>query len=107
MAGWQQVQQIGPKNWRCGFCGYNVGNDRGYFHGAKQRFRIWICPTCDKPTFFEEGAGYTPSPVPGNEVRALPKALEALYREARQCCSVSAYTASVLACRKMLMNIAV
>jgi hypothetical protein len=107
MSGWQSITPIGAQKWRCGFCGYNVANDRGYAHGGNGNFRVWICPHCDKPTFFERGVGYTPSAVPGNEVKSLPDGLERLYREARQCCSVSAFTSSVLACRKMLMNIAV
>jgi hypothetical protein len=45
--------------------------------------------------------------VPGNDVGHLPKPLESLYKEARNCCGVSSFTASVLASRKLLMNIAV
>lgn len=48
-----------------------------------------------------------PGVVPGNEVSHLPPKLDQLYREARNCCGVSAFTASVLASRKMLMNISV
>lgn len=106
MSGWAQTGGIGPQQFRCGFCGFNVANDRGYHHNTPGR-RIWICPNCDCPTYIEKGVSQTPSPVPGNEVAHLPDDLQALYREARNCCGVSAYTASVLACRKLLMNIAV
>ena len=106
MSGWQHLQGIGPQKFRCGYCGLNVANDRGYHHGNTNN-RIWICPHCDKPTYIEKGTGQTPSPVPGNDVDHLPDNLRLLYREARQCCGVSAFTASVLACRKLLMNIAV
>jgi len=37
----------------------------------------------------------------------LPADIAALYREARNCVSVSSHTSAVLTCRKLLMNIAV
>jgi hypothetical protein len=43
----------------------------------------------------------------GQPVAHLPTDIEALYLEARRCTSASAYTASVLLCRKLLMNVAV
>lgn len=43
----------------------------------------------------------------GNPVEKLPQNIEALYNEARECVKANAYTASVLTCRKLLMNIAV
>ncbi len=48
-----------------------------------------------------------PGVAPGYEVKGLPKDVEALYKEARNSVAVSAYTGSVLTCRKLLMNIAV
>ncbi len=42
----------------------------------------------------------------GNDVDHLPSDIKSLYK-ARSCIAVNAYTASVLACRKLLMNIAV
>ncbi len=43
----------------------------------------------------------------GNDVDHLPPDIKSLYNEARSCIAVNAYTASVLACRKLLMSIAV
>jgi hypothetical protein len=43
----------------------------------------------------------------GEPVKNLPVDIEALYREARDSCAAACYTASVLICRKLLMNIAV
>lgn len=48
-----------------------------------------------------------PSPAPGNEVLHVPPELAKLYQEARVCAGAGAHTSAVLACRKMLMNIAV
>jgi hypothetical protein len=43
----------------------------------------------------------------GNPVQQVPEALNKLYDEARRCTAQNCYTAAVLICRKMLMNIAV
>jgi hypothetical protein len=40
-------------------------------------------------------------------VENLPEGIAGLYEEARRCTSARAYTAAVLACRKILMHIAV
>jgi hypothetical protein len=108
-AKWGNVGSIGSREFTCGFCGYLVASDRGYYAGQKidgLDGRIFVCPHCSKPTFF---LGETPTPgvAPGQDVEHVPKDLHALYDEARRSVSVSAYTASVLASRKMLMNIAV
>lgn len=104
---WQSLGSIGPKQFRCGHCGFSVANDKGYFDSNTNYRRIYLCPNCDLPTIFTEGAHQYPGVAPGNEVQHLPPELAQLYREARNCCSVSAFTASVLTSRKMLMNIAV
>lgn len=105
MSGWQSLGSIGSHPFRCGYCGFNVASDRGYHYNNPTR-KIYVCPHCDSPSYFE-GDIQVPGVVPGNEVAHVPQDLENLYREARNCCSVSAFTASVLASRKMLMNIAV
>jgi len=104
---WHAISSIAPRQYRCGHCGFHVANNKGFFGTDNNRGFILICANCDKPTFFDESSRQFPAVVPGNEVQHLPTKLEQLYREARNCCSVSAFTASVLASRKMLMNIAV
>lgn len=106
MSGWNSVGGIGARQFRCGHCGFKVANDKGYHHNDPNR-RIYVCPNCDKPTYFYAGSLQLPGVVPGNEVEHLPADLASLYKEARNCCGIGAYTASVLASRKMLMNIAV
>ena len=102
---WHNTNRIGSKQFICGYCGNQVGTALGFFSDVPGR-RIYVCPHCDKPTYFENDV-----PIPGvpfgNPVAHLPKDVEALYVEARRCTSASAYTASVLLSRKLLMNIAV
>jgi hypothetical protein len=57
--------------------------------------------------FFDRERQQYPSPALGNAVQHVPDALDRLYEEARRCTSQSCYTAAVLLCRKILMNIAV
>lgn len=67
---------------------------------------ILICPKCDSPTYLDKGK-QVPGIAYGSTIAHLPKDVESLYSEARNCMSVSAFTASVLATRKLLMNVAV
>lgn len=105
--GWQSTINIGARQFRCGHCGFNVANDKGYHPDNGGNRRLYICPNCDNPTFFDDKSRQFPGVAPGSEVSHLPADLGQLFREARNCCGVSAYTASVLASRKMLMNIGV
>lgn len=107
---WQNIMTIGTWKYVCGHCGYNVASTQGFFaknetHGY-QNCQIYICPNCACPTF-TLGSKRVPGVAPGNPVEHLPVDIETLYTEARQAISVNAYTAAVLACRKLLMNIAV
>jgi hypothetical protein len=103
-AGWYP-----PIQYRCGWCGKDVGSTKGWqfsHPSGRVEARIRICPVCSRPTYFEEdnqepGSGF------GDSVQNLPTDVEALYNEARACTRVGASTPSVLALRKLLMNIAV
>lgn len=101
---WHNVETTQAEKYKCAYCGNLVATHQGYrsdYLGV-----ILICPHCDSPTYIKNGI-QIPNVAPGNEVGSLPQELDDLYKEVRQCVSVSAYTASVLACRKLLMNIAV
>jgi hypothetical protein len=102
---WEAAAEVDRRTFTCGYCDTVVGADRGYY-AAKANFHLYLCPNCQQPTFFD-GARQTPSPSFGRPVAFLPDIVAALYDEARRCMSASAYTAAVLACRKLLMNMAV
>lgn len=111
--GWRQPQAIKNETYVCGYCNHRVSSDRGYKlgqHSDASGFQvggIYICPNCHGPTFFSEHSGRFPTPSLGNSVSNVPEGLNLLYEEARKCTSQSCFTAAVLLCRKMLMNIAV
>ena len=102
---WNNEQGLPPKSFTCWNCEKLVGSNTGYqFQNSEQR--IYICNYCLRPNYFE-GAKQIPSPVFGNKVPNLPTDIEQLYAQARSSTGVNAYTATVLVCRKLLMNIAV
>ena len=106
---WANRGGISPKQFICGYCGNIVASNEGFstqdYPGGHQAF-VYICPNCTEPSYFHIGK-QIPGVAPGNKVAHLPHDIDALYLEARRAVSVGAYTASVLACRKLLMNIAV
>ncbi|HOW50458.1 MAG TPA: DUF4145 domain-containing protein [bacterium] len=93
----------------CGYCGNKVASSQGYHTqdtpGGLFAY-VYVCPHCKKPSFIHAHV-QIPGVVPGNDVDHLPEDIAALYREARNAVSIGANTAAVLACRKLLMNIAV
>jgi hypothetical protein len=109
---WQNVEpNVISKSFVCGFCSNLVGTTtayRGQKSGTGDMIRfIYICPYCYKPTYFDEEGFRVPDASPGSSVDHLPVDVGALYEEARKCVAGSCYTAAVLLCRKLLMNIAV
>ena len=105
---WTNVNTLGPQVFTCGTCGESVSSNAGYYaSGNPSGWRVYLCHHCGHPTFFDEKGSQAPGPLAGNKVGHLPPDVGHLYDEARSCCSVNAYTASILACRKLLMNIAV
>ena len=96
----------------CGYCDREVASDVGYVAHDQERGRrylaanIRICPRCEQPTYFM-GSKQVPNFAPGYDVANVPDNVHALYQEARHCIAANAPTAAVLACRKLLMNIAV
>jgi hypothetical protein len=103
---WDNTKAIESLSFTCGHCGKIVASNQGY--ASSDLHRIRVCPHCTKPSFFgPNNSSQIPSVAPGVEVGQLPKDIESLYREARNCVAISSYTAAVLTCRKLLMNIGV
>ena len=103
---WQQLRTMESRLFSCGHCGNAVASSQGFHTSSSNSFGVYICPHCSKPSWITN-TEQVPGPTPGSEVDHLPDEVESLYREARNCVSVGSYTSAVLACRKLLMNIAV
>ena len=99
-----------PHDYRCGYCGKEVGSAHGFLAkvaGSRVRDSIYVCPRCQQPMYFDSDDFQVLGVPYGDDVEAVPDDIASLYAEARRACSTSAYTAAVLTCRKILMNIAV
>jgi hypothetical protein len=67
---------------------------------------IYICHNCDCPTYVR-GERQWPGAKLGTTIDNLPKDILDLHNEIRDATAAGAYTAAVLAARKLLMHIAV
>jgi len=103
---WYEVPQIKEKSFLCWSCMNNVAGDRGYFQKDTDR-KIYICPNCEAPNYFNNTGTQYPGIKYGNIVKAVPDDVFQIYEESRNCFSVNAFTGSALLSRKILMNIAV
>ncbi len=114
--GWFNLQTLKPATYVCGYCNMKVSSEKGYKivtlgianSSVTQQGGVFVCPSCQAPTYFPpDEQRQVPGNAFGNDVTHVPPALHALYNEARDCVANGDYTASVMVCRKMLMNIAV
>lgn len=103
---WGDTRHIPTHNYICGFCGAYVSSEIGLTTPSHYG-NIYLCPQCNGPTFLSAEHRQWPGARLGGNVAGLSKEVETIYNEARDCLSVGAYTAGVMACRKILMNIAV
>lgn len=112
---WSDIQNLDSHKFTCGHCGNPLVSDKGFIgnflvsigRSETRPVHIYICHYCTKPTFIAEGSQVPGVPF-GNTVDFIDdKFVNDLFNEARRCCQVNSYTAAVLCCRKLLMNIAV
>lgn len=106
---WHGEIQLEPKTYVCGYCSVTVGPNKGTASSeqGQPQTRIYFCSNCGQPTYFDDMLPQFPGVKFGNNVGHLPREIEQLYGEARGSMSAQAYTPAVLACRKILMNVAV
>lgn len=110
---WHRPQTLPSKSFLCGYCGDKVSSEKGLKVGAhrdgsgQQKAAMYICPSCNGSIFVTPEDKILPQPIMGNQVNNVPNELSKLYDEARKCTGQGCFTASVLICRKILMNIAV
>lgn len=106
---WHASDNVPSVSFICGHCGNDIASNRGY-RGKNHSVQYWIriCHYCFRPTFFDTSGFRTPGSPFGQKVEHITdESVASLYDEARAAMSVSAYTCAVLACRKLLMHIAV
>jgi hypothetical protein len=109
---WHTTSKVEGVSYTCGYCGKEAAPSHAYNSDivapGAPKAHIYICPNCTQPTFFEPNGRQTPRIKLGSNVGAIGKKdVAQLYEEARNCTSVASYTAAVMVCRKILLNLAV
>lgn len=111
---WQQTQTLSQRSFTCGHssCGRDVASIVGWYYNNSSVGRaegyIYICPMCHRPSFFDATDNLQmPGISFGRNIESLPDDVGEVYEEIRKATGVGSYTAVVLACRKLLMHIAV
>jgi DNA-directed RNA polymerase subunit RPC12/RpoP len=109
---WKNIQSFGSKSYRCSHCGKELASEKGYEADRSEdrtyQEHICICHFCHKPTYIDKDNKQYPGVAFGNAVDGIDdESLQSLYEEARKCASVNSFTAASMACRKILMNLAV
>lgn len=103
---WMAVTTFESVPFTCGHCGHQISSDKGFQRGTGEK--IAICHMCGCPTFLLNNGKQVPGSVYGKTVEGVTDAgVTAIYEEARKALQGGAPTAAVLACRKLLMHIAV
>ena len=102
---WYNQSKLDSKGFVCGWCGNKVASDRGYYDQVAAD-KIYTCPHCDNPIFFNAGGQY-PGAAYGEAVKRLPEDVGQIYEELRELHTVSAWTSIVLLGRKLLMHVAI
>ncbi len=95
--------------YKCGYCNHeNSGRVVGYYPSNSAEKTKWLlCVNCGQGSVLTPRGILYPSSKFGSNVEGLPKIVERVYDEARNCYSIGAYTSCELICRKILMNVSV
>ncbi|NRT88720.1 DUF4145 domain-containing protein [Clostridium beijerinckii] len=108
--GWQFtsfIDESSSKSYTCHYCNANTASTFGYWNIDEENF-IFICPECGHPTYFDSSGTQYPGVAYGDKIKHIDNAaVEKLYEESRNCMANQCYTATVLCCRKLLMNVSV
>ena len=92
-------------NYTCSYCGTYVAGTVVASNIVKSI--QWLsCPHCEWGSVSNKGM-VVPAPLLGEYIKGLPETIQNAYVEARKSFSSKSYTACVLMCRKILMNVAV
>jgi len=106
---WYQISTVAARRFTCGHCGSDVSAEKAYYCSNVNGVNVaqcYLCHDCNRPSLFFDQE-QVPAPRLGISIPNLPKDINDIYDEIRQSTAANAYTAAILASRKLLMHIAV
>lgn len=104
---WMHAYEMTTRRFTCGFCGRDTGTKTGYRSDVNPVGLIYVCGSCNRPTYFEPMSTQTPSPKPGAQIEHLPTGgVAELYEEVRAATSAGAFSAAVTIARTLLSHVA-
>ncbi len=110
---WMQGQELVPMKIHCGFCGEASVANYGYIHThihnreSALQAKIYICPNCGCPLFYDKDEEFHPGPKLGKEIENLPDDVSEVYDEIRDCIKNNCNTAAIMLGRKLIMHLSV
>lgn len=104
-------QGVSSHKCKCAWCNSIVSPNKGLSINDKNNYRIgyiYVCPNCGEIILYNRIYNEVfPQAKFGDSFSKLPKDVNKIYEECRDCYSVGAYTSVLLLARKLLMHIAV
>src|SRR5205807_6240738 len=89
---WLKTDIVQGDTFKCGFCGALSAPNQMYLAHLSTA-KIYICSGCTQPNYFDAMGFQTPNPMLGSDVSGISKQdVEMLYKEARKCTTIGAYT---------------
>jgi len=106
---WKHDSRAAVQQWDCGECSTRVAARplRVRTYGSQVAWAIVVCPSCACPTFIRNRKVEYPIGPPDGHLELLPEKIEHPYDEARLALAAGAFTPCVLACRNLILHIAV
>lgn len=108
---WENLSKIGPKSFICWNCGNKISSEKAYntYNKARNRYSSWIyiCPHCKAPIILDDKQKQILLPLPGKQIKKLPKNIGVVYSEIRKCMQVGCFNGAIMLMRKLIMHIAV
>lgn len=125
-----EITELPALEYVCGFCHLQVGSTKGIFGFKRGQLetrmaadtqgmgklvaikdkstrRAYICPNCERISYWEDGRILWPSPQVGTDVPSLPAEIEQVYTEIRGAAGYKLNRSVLLLARSLLMHVAV
>ncbi len=109
-ASWDGVVILDSKSFICWNCGEKIASQLAYYTNdglGRRHSHIYICHHCNAPVIVDNANREVLAPLPGKEIKKLPRNINDVYEEVRKCMQSGSFTGAIMLMRKVIMNVAV